>query len=242
MTNCKNCDNKSEDKFCPKCGQQIKLERIDKYYISTQIQHIFTIDKGFFYTIKELVIRPGKAIQAYLFGDRKKHIKPFTFLILTSIIFALTTYFFDINYSYFNVNKITLLQDKISIGALGEWLNKNIGYTNLILGCFFAFWIKILFKKYNYNIYEIIVVLCFVLGQATLIQSLGLIIGEMTSNFISRIGFLIFLLYPIWAIGQFFGKKKLVNYIKSTIVLILGTISYLLVFILGGYIFKTLFN
>jgi hypothetical protein len=135
------------------------------------------------------------------------------------------------------------LQGKVSLGAFGELLNNNVGYTNLIIGCFIAFWIKIFFRKSKCNIYEVMVMLCFVLGEATLLHSLGLVIGKLTSNaIISAFGFFIFSLYPVWAIGQFFGKKKLINYLKSLIILILGGLSYLLVFILIGYVFKTLQN
>jgi len=243
MTNCKNYNRKTNDNYCPKCGQSVKLERIDRPYIFKQIQHLINIEKGFLYTAKELFIRPGKSIQEFIFENRNKHVKPVVFLIFTSIIFALTTYFLNIHYYYFNVSKITVLQGKVSLGAFGEWLNNNIGYTNLIIGCFIAFWIKVFFRTSKCNIYEVMVMLCFVLGEATLIQSLGLVIGKLTDDaLIVGLGFLMFFLYPIWAIGQFFGKKKLINYLKSLIILILGGMSYLLVFILIGYIYKTLQN
>jgi len=241
MTNGKNYNSKTGDKYCLKCGQSVKLERIDRPYILKQFQHLINVEKGFLYTAVELLIRPGKSIQEFIFENRGKHMKPVVFLVFTSIVFALTTYFLNIYYYYFNVSKITLLQDKVSLGAFGEWLNNNIGYTNLIIGCFIAFWIKVFFRKSKYNIYEIMVMLCFVLGEATLIQSLGLAIGKLTDNvLISGISFIMFFFYPIWAIGQFFGKKKLMNYLKSLIILILGGMSYLFVFILIGYVFKSL--
>lgn len=243
MTNCKKCNHQIDEKFCPKCGQLAILDRIDSRYITHQIEHLLNVEKGFLYTTKELFFRSGKAIKEFLHEDRNKHVKPVVFLVFTSIILALTSYFLNVKFSYFNINNIKGLQDVVSTGAFGEWLNNNIGYTNLIIGCFIALWVKIFFRKFDYNFYEILVLLCFVLGQATLILSLAFIIGKLTNNGFIALGvMLIFFLYPVWAIGQFFGKKKLINYIKSTIILILGSISYLLVFILIGYIFKTLQN
>lgn len=238
MTNNK---NKPGTHLCPKCGQPTNLERIDRPYVSQQINHILNVDRGFLYTAKELLIRPGNAIKGFLLEDRRRLTKPIVYLIFTSVIFALIMYSFNIKYSYLNINRIQVLQDKVSMGMVGEWLNNNIGYTNLILGCFFAFWIRIFFRKHDINFYEIIVMLCFVLGEATLIFSLFILLGKLTSIDLISVGaVLLFFVYVIWAIGHFFGKRKLVNYIKSLIIFILGHISYLLVFIIIGYIFKAL--
>lgn len=243
MVYCKNCNHQFENKFCPNCGLPSKLKRIDGTYFNEQIQSLINFEKGFFYTVKELILRPGETIQEFLFENRRKHIKPLVFLIFTSIIFTLITYLFGIEYNYFNVNNITILQDHVNTGSLGDWLNKNIGYTNLIMGCFIALWIKVFFKKQDYNLYEIIVMLCFVLGEATLILSLAFAIGVITKGSIITVGFmLLFVIYITWAIGQFFGKHSLMNYLKSFIIIILGNLSYVFVSILIGYIFKSLIN
>lgn len=159
MTESKNYNQDFDDKNSPKSEQISKLERIDSRYFTQQIQHIFNVDKGFLYTTKEFFIRPEKSIREFLFEDRCKHVKPIAFLIFTSIIFSLVSYFLNIEYSYFNVNKIEGLQDKVSTGDFGEWLNNNIGYTNLIIGFFIALWTRLFVR--NYNIYEIIVMLCY---------------------------------------------------------------------------------
>lgn len=243
MIKCKNCNHKITDDFCSKCGHPAKIERIDRYYISQQIQHLWNIEKGLLYTMKELAIRPGKAIREFIQEDRKKQVQPIMFLILTSVIFALVTSFLNIQYSYLNINKIHGVQEFVSTGAIGEWLNENIGYTNLLMGCFIALWTKVFFRKSGYNFYEIVVLLCFVLGEATLILSLVFIIGKLTGySLISMGAILLFFIYIIWAIGQFFGKKKWTNYIKSFMILILGCMSYLLTSILIGLIVKILQN
>lgn len=240
---CKNCNHKIKDKFCSKCGHPAKIERIDSRYISQQVQHLWNIEKGLLYTVKELAIRPGNAIREFIVEDRKKYVQPIMFLILTSVIFTLVISITNYQYSYFNINKIQGLQDFVSTGAIGEWLGENIGYTNLLMGCFIALWIKVFFIKSGYNFYEIVVLLCFVLGEATLILSLVFVIGKLTGNSLISMGaILIFFFYPVWAIGQFFGNKKWANYIKSFIIMVLGNMSYLLTSILIGLIVKILQN
>lgn len=241
MTANKNRNQHIDNKVIPSSEQISELERIDRRYFSQQVQEIFNLDRGFLFTTKEFLLRPGKSIREFLFENRDKHVKPIVFLIFTSIIFSLISYFLNIEYSYFNVDKIQGLQGKVNTGDFGVWLNNNIGYANLIIGIFIALWIRIF--VWNYNIYEIIVMLCFVLGEATLILSLAFVSGKVTNNGFIALGvMLIFFLYLIWAIGQFFGKKKLINYIKSFAVIILGYTSYLFVFILIGYFLNLLQN
>jgi hypothetical protein len=241
MTDNKKSNQHIDNMVSPSSEQTSKLERIDRHYFTQQVQQVFNVDRGILYTTKEFLIRPGKSIQEFLFENRDKHVKPVFFLIFTSIIFSLISYFLNIEYSYFNVNEIQVLQDKINTGDFGEWLNNNIGYTNLIIGIFIALWIRVFVR--NYNIFEIIVMLCYILGIMTLILSLAFVIGKVANNGFIVLGvMLIFFLYPIWAIGQFFGKKKFVSYIKSLVVMILGYTSYFFVFILIGYLLNILQN
>lgn len=91
MTNCKKCNHKFEGNYCSECGQLAKLERIDRLYIAQQMQNVLSVEKGFFYTTKELFVRPEKAIKEFLFDDRDKFVKPLVFLIFTSIVFSLVS-------------------------------------------------------------------------------------------------------------------------------------------------------
>lgn len=107
MTNCKNCDNQITDKYCPNCGQSATLKRIDKHYISHEIQHLLHFEKGVFYTAKELLIRPGNSIREFIGENRNKHMKPVAFLILTSLLISFTlTKFTTIKKNWYLVNQV----------------------------------------------------------------------------------------------------------------------------------------
>ena len=47
-------------------------ERISWHTISSQILSVLNIEKGVFYTLVELLFRPGKAVRLHLFKNRKK--------------------------------------------------------------------------------------------------------------------------------------------------------------------------
>lgn len=216
-----------------------KIKRIDAPYISHEIRHLIHFEKGFFFTVRELLLRPGKSVREFLFEDRNKYVKPVIFLIFTSVIFTLITHYFSNDFSFFNIDRIEPLKGKIRAKEIGDWTNRHIGYTNLIMGVFIALWIQIFFKKHNYNIFEIVVLLCFALGEAILIFGIFIFIASLLkSSIIGLIGAFSYFGYIIWAIGQFFGEKKPINYIKSVLTYVLGNFTYLVTLILIAYFLK----
>lgn len=74
-----------------------KVERISIHYISDQLLQMLNLERGMGYTIKWLILHPGKAIKEYLFEDRRRMVKPFSFLLLVTAIatFLTLTYIFQ---------------------------------------------------------------------------------------------------------------------------------------------------
>lgn len=81
---CLNCHEIFQSKFCPNCGQSAKTHRfsLKMFFTEVFINGVFQIDKGFFYTFKELFFRPGHSIRAYVDGSRVNHFNYFTFIVL----------------------------------------------------------------------------------------------------------------------------------------------------------------
>lgn len=216
-----------------------KLKRINGHYISHEIQHLLHFEKGFFFTVKELLLRPGKSIREYLFEDREKYVKPILFLILSSVIFDLVIHWLHLNMAFFNIDTIERLKGKLRSKEIGDWTNSHIGYAQLIMAIFIAFWIKLFYRKFKFNIYEILILLSYVLGQALMMLGTFIILADIfKSENIATIGVAIYFSYIIWAIGQFFGEKNFINYIKSLLVYILGNATYLFVLVSIAYLLK----
>ncbi|MDZ7897873.1 MAG: DUF3667 domain-containing protein [Arcicella sp.] len=223
-----------------------KPKRIDGHYLSHEIQHLLHFEKGFLFTARELLLRPGKAVREFIFDDRNKYVKPIIFLIFSSVIYTAITHFTHIKISFFNVDQVQfneVLKKEIRTKEIGNWTDSHLGYTNLIMGVFIGLWTKVFFKNYNYNLFEIIVLLCFVLGEAILIIGLFLLTAKLfTSSIIQTIGIWVYFIYITWAIGQFFGEKKIMNYVKSVLTYVLGNISYLTTLVTVAYFFKKFVN
>lgn len=227
---CENCGAELNGDFCSKCGNPKNLKRIDGSYIISEIGSVFNFDKGILYTIKELIIRPGEAVQKFIHKNRKRLVKPILFLIVCSLIYSLTEQFLKFEEPYINAEGF----GNSTLATIFGWIKKNFGYVNIFMSIFIAGWIKLFFKKYNYNIFEIIILLCFVLGIGMLIHTTFGVIDNITDINVLQFGGIISIIYTSWAIGQFFGKKKKWNYMKALIAYLLGMITfYFLVVILG---------
>jgi hypothetical protein len=223
-------------------SEQNKVKRINFSYIIHEINHLLHFESGFFYTFKELLIRPGKVVRNFILYDRTKATKPLVFLIFSATIFTLLFHFLHIDFIFFSVGEnIGNIDQYLKKESINDWLNNHIGYACLLIGITIAFWISIFFKKQHYNIYEIVVLLCYSMGQALLIITLFTAISHLTKiKLLPNIGIIVSYLYIFWAIGQFFGEKRIINYVKSALCCIFGVITFRLIYILLSSIFYQL--
>jgi hypothetical protein len=65
-----------------------KITRISWKSLAEYLLEQFNLERGLGYTVKQLLIRPQKAIQEYLFEDRHRMVKPLGFLLLVVAIAA----------------------------------------------------------------------------------------------------------------------------------------------------------
>ncbi len=231
MTNCKNCNEPTDGKYCSNCGHPMQLKRIDGHYILHEIEHLIHFERGILYTVKELLIHPGKTVREFITDNRNRLVKPIIFIIITSLIYTLVNNFFG------NKNELIKIDggtEKSAVIILVKWVQEHYGYANLMWGLFVAFWAKILFKKYNYNYFEIMILLCFVQGMFMLITALLISIIHILNIGPFSQGGIIPIAYLTWAIGQFFDGKKILNYVKAFLSFILGFGTFfLLLFSIG---------
>ena len=232
MTNCKACNIELTSKYCPNCGQSSQLKRIDGHYIVHEIEHVLHFERGILYTIKELIVNPGQNVRNYLSENRSRLVKPIIFIIVTSLVYSTCSNFFHLEdgyIRYFDSNKSTT-------STIFEWVQGHYGYANIIMGIFIALWTKLFFRKYKLNIFEILILLCFVIGMGMLIYSVFAIIQGLTHFKVMQIAGIVGFVYTTWAIGQFYEKEKVINYVKAFFAYILGMITFALTAIIIGII------
>lgn len=227
---CKKCGAELSDDYCSKCGNPKTLKKINGSYILSEIVSVLNFEKGIFFTIKELFVRPGENIQKFIHNDRNRLVKPIIFVIVCSLIYTIAQQLLKFEDGYVNAGGF----GDSAVTNIYEWIQKNYGYANILMAFFITFWIKLFFKNYDYNFFEIIILLCFVMGIGMLIYTSFGIVESITKLKILHIGGIVGIIYTSWAIGQFFEKKKKVNYLKGLVSYFLGMITfYALAVILG---------
>jgi len=212
-----------EDKLCSNCGQSAKPKRIDFNYIIKEIEHVLHFEKGILFTVKELFTRPGESIREFLSNDRNRLVKPIIFIIVTSLIYSLIDHYFHIEAGY-----IPHENTQTAVALVFEWIQGHYGYANILMGIFIAFWMRLFFKKYGYNIFEILIVLCFLMGASMLILALFAIFEGVFKIKLLVISNLLGYIYTSIGIALFFDKFKIANYIKAFCAYTLGYLSFML--------------
>jgi len=115
-----------------------------------------------------------------------------------------------------------------------QWIQSHYGYANIMMGIFIALWCKLFFKKYKYNFFEILILLCFAMGIGMLIFSVFAILQGLFHLELMQAAGIVGFIYTTWAIGQFFEKGRFVSYVKALLAYMLGMVSFTLLAILIG--------
>ncbi|WP_162315594.1 DUF3667 domain-containing protein [Pseudoxanthomonas yeongjuensis] len=94
---CANCNRAiagTDQKFCPACGQSTPVHRIDWHFLGHELEHsVLHMDRGLFYSLKQLMLRPGRFMRDYIEGRRGNQAKPLLLLmIMSAVVVVLTKY------------------------------------------------------------------------------------------------------------------------------------------------------
>lgn len=227
--NCKNCGHSIDGKYCSHCGQSSKVDRINlPNFLNEITEGVFQINKGFFYTIRELFLRPGDSLKEFLSGKRKRHFKPIAYVLTLSTLYFLIAQITDQN---------TWMDDLISgwiNGATGHpqvaqaptiliWLSNNYAYLSLLLLPIFSLASYLSFLKSGTNYLEHIVINSYVTGHQAIFYSLFAIVRTVTeSDVIEVISLLVAVSYACWVFWQFFSEgNRTINILCSIMTYIL---------------------
>jgi len=225
MNRCQYCNEPIHGNYCSNCGQPEKLEKIDGHYFLQEIGNFFLINKEMLYTVKNVLINPGESVKRFIAKDRHRFVKPITFLLATSLIYTLSNHFFNIGAEDY-YDQTEQIEGSV-LSLIFHWmLIEYPGYTDIITRFIIAFWIRIFFRKSNYNLFEIFILLCFITGITTLFLSIFIIIQGITHLKLIQISMYFLAIYLVWAIGSFYDRKKVTSYIKALLSVIAGTLMF----------------
>lgn len=227
---CKNCKTEVALNYCPSCGHPVSLRRIDGQYMLEEIRVALSFEKGFLFTIRELAVDPGKSIKTFINEDRSRLVRPIVFLIITSLVYAVLNSIFHLEDGYVKFSG----SETSATFAIFEWVQGNYGYANIIMAVFIGLWIKLLFRKYQFNFFEILILLCFVMGMGMLIYAAFGLVQGLTHFDVMQVSAVAGFIYTTYAIGQFFDKHKPVSYLKAFMAYMIGLFTFSLCAVIIG--------
>jgi len=149
--NCKNCKQNFKGKFCNNCGQSAETHDINTHFLWHDIQHgLLHFDNGIFYTIKQLFTRPGYSIKEFIEGQRVKHFKPVSLVIVLAGIYGFVIHYFNI------ADLIVVKMDDTSGKVIDSekvvnWISSHYAFTTLLLLPITSLATYLAFKKEKYN-------------------------------------------------------------------------------------------
>jgi hypothetical protein len=238
-TICKNCNNHFRGNFCSNCGQAASVEKINASYFLHDIPHsVFHIDKGFFYTLKTLLTKPGFTLKQYLAGHRVKHYRPFGFVILMSTICTVLikgfNYLLNELYNENNAGKQIHFGDGVFLKYPSLLIFLMIPVLSLVTWLFF--------RKKEYNYWEHFLVNTYIAAYLNIFL-LGISIFQYLKYYFTKsysVNFSFFMVFFMFYYGITFGtlmheKKAVLKHIMLiTLMNFILAFIYITAFSLSG--------
>ena len=239
--NCLNCNHLILENFCGNCGQK-KYKRIDKKYIWDEVQYtVLHTNKGFLYTLKNLLKNPGKCARGFIEGNRVNHYKP---ILLVFVLSGISTF---LSFKVLGMGKMMQsFYDKkeLSSPMMNDVMSFITSYSSLLMLLLlpiFAFFTKVAFRKWGHNYYEHVVMNSFILAVfniACVVLVYPIIYlekdDEQSVVFYSSLSMLTVPFILVWFFKGFYPSKTLMTIILRVLLIVLMVMfGYVLAVILG---------
>jgi hypothetical protein len=208
-------------------------------------ESIFQVNRGFFFTIKELFLRPGEMLHHYFDGKRQQHFKPIAYVLTLSTVYFLATKLTD-QHTYlddfiagFN-SAVTETKSGYELLDIVSWFAQNYAYGALLLLPVFSLASYLAFYGFAKNYLEHIVINSYMTGQQAVFYAAFAIGGKFVeTKILELIPFVFSVSYAYWVFWQLFPKgSRLNNVFRSSLAYILYLLFNLAFFILLTFLVR----
>jgi hypothetical protein len=248
---CANCGTPVELNYCPACGQRHLKGRFRMVDLASEFFHNYLgTDSGLLFTFREMLLRPGHAVNQFLDGRRKPYLKPVQFYLL------MLTFYFVVS-EVLNVNLLEMSQELTSsfgyspspeklkseaVQSLQTVLTENIKVIFTILFFLLAWSLRVFYRKKKYNYTELLVFTLYTYGISFALASVQTALFAISLPKAAHlvIFFTFYALsnaYLVWAIHQFFGGRGWKSWGKSLFVYLFSSVMFFLFSGVAGAVF-----
>jgi len=249
---CLNCNHLITENFCTYCGQK-KYKRIDRKYLTDEVQYmVIHTNKGFFYSLKNIIKAPGKTARDFIDGNRVNHYKPLLMAFVLSGISAFISFkIIDMNSvmeRYFAAHT----EQKIAVSWMNDLTSVMSSYSSalmLLLIPIVSIVTVLVFRKWGQNYYEHIIMntyiqILYTIISIVLLSPIMYFLKDSPDTFMLVVVGSTFIIYPIimtWFYKQFYSQKSMRDVIiKVLLLMAVGIILYIgLIFAVAIYMIIT---
>lgn len=254
---CQNCGTQMESgfRFCPNCGQTAETHRFTMPHFLHEAGHAFThADKGIFFLIKELAIKPGIVLKEYIIeGKRKRYFNPFTFMLLMSGLLLFFTIVFkpydtdtmgmtkaDAKEYYAQLPQAQKIMERQKRFAV--FMEQNTKIISLISVPMTAFIFWLFFRRKGLYYAEHLVAALFLTGFFTIFNTLmtpvmAMLKGSAVYLNVSLLPLVFQVIYFGWAYCPFLAAKSKVQKWKVYGVSLVNVLVWSLLWVLVGAVY-----
>lgn len=248
---CQHCNNDIDANFCSNCGQK-RYKRIDKKYVLDEVQYVLVhTNKGFLYSVKNIIKSPGKTAHNFIIGDRVNHYKP---LLLVFLLSSIATF---LGYKVLNMNEMmsaSFAEQHINSAFMNDVMALLSSYTSflyLLLIPLFALCTKIAFSNWGQNYYEHIIMNSYIISfymifSIVIVYPILYFFKSDPHTFlqISLASTLAIPVIIIWFFKHFYAHKSITTIIwRSLFSVVLAAVAYfilIMIAMVGGFIYAAI--
>ena len=230
---CLNCSTEFTGNFCPHCGQKATVGRITfKETINSFLSASFAIEGPFFYTIKGLIINPGRVFREFLAGKRKLYYKPVAFFILMTAIYIIIRNLLDFDPLEGQIVAVSNQNEKVPEVVIksrqaARFMVAHINHIMFFLVFAIAIVSKIFFWK-KYNLAEFTAIGFLISGMYILFGIPQMFISKYTIFNTNRIQLWVLAIYIIYCLFSLFKKKSFRNILAYLSISMFSIFFYML--------------
>ena len=227
---CKNCKRLFEGNYCNNCGQKADQKRFTfKKLLGEFIYGFVHVHGGFLFTVKELFNRPGEVLRGYIEGRRVNYYRPFSFLLLISLAGS---------FLYTRSGIIEYVNENfLNAGEILNFTSEHFSYRLLMTIPTYALTCWVLYRSYNYNLAEHLIINTYLISQSFVIMVVWLLISSLLKpeNGIFTIlyicGFLSLIIYQVIVFFHLFNiGNKALRWLKASAAVLIGFgLSFILI-------------
>lgn len=222
--------------FCPQCGQKLSIQRFTlNRSLSAVLSQVFNLEKGFLYTLKELILRPEWVRDRYLQQGTARYFHPFRFVFVLATLSALLT----VLMGAFGVNNGMEPFQSIPDSEQGaQFIRKIVDFTQNYLAFimllaipFYALVAGWFYRKFKLYYGEHLIMASYANGLALALglPAIALILLPRGPIIFSMLSTLISVLAMAWVYRRCFRQSWILSIVKMVLItLIVGIMSVLL--------------